>query len=300
MDLERLKTFCLVVEKQSFSQAAEIVSRSQPAISQQMTALEEYYEVRLFDREARGVALTEAGQILYKYAKQLLRLHQEAQEALDGFKGLKHGQLAVGAASTIAQYFLPRPLGVFRQRHPHVVISLIEAETKELCKLLRDRKIHLAFVEEDVSSEGLDATPFLTDELVLAVHNKHPWTIRSSVTLAEVAKEPFICHDPESPLQRYIEETLDDAGIDHLNRFLSFGSTEAVKAGVESGLGVSIFPLYAIAKERTMGTMVVVPLEGVTIRRELTMLAVPGRYQSPATQELIKLVTVWSDDDLIL
>ena len=82
MDLERLKTFCLAVEKQSFSQAAELVSRSQPAVSQQMTALEEFYGVRLFDREARGVVLTEAGQILYQYAKQLLRLHGEAQEAL--------------------------------------------------------------------------------------------------------------------------------------------------------------------------------------------------------------------------
>lgn len=300
MDLERLKTFCLVVEKQSFSQAAEVVSRSQPAISQQMTALEEYYGVRLFDREARGVVLTEAGQILYKYAKQLLRLHQEAQEALDGFKGLKHGQLVVGAAGTIAHYFLPRPLGLFRQRHPHVVISLIEADTEELCQLLRDRKIHLAFVEEEVSTRGLDATPFLTDELVLSVHKKHPWVMRSAVSLAEVAKEPFICHEPSSPLQRFIEETLAEAGIDHLNRFLSFSSIEAVKAGVESGLGVSILPLYTIAKERAMGTIVVVPLEGASIHRELTMLAVPGRYQSPATQELIKLVTVWSDDDHIL
>ncbi|MDV2503378.1 MAG: LysR family transcriptional regulator [bacterium] len=300
MDLERLKTFCLVVEKQSFSQAAELVSRSQPAISQQMTALEEFYGARLFDREARGVVLTEAGQILYQYAKQLLRLHGEAQEALDGFKGLKRGELAVGAAGTIAQYFLPRPLGAFRQRHPHVVISLIEADTDELCQLLRDRKIHLAFIEEELSSGGLIATPFFTDELVLAVHKEHPWTMRSSVPLAEVAKEPFICHDPDNPLQRFVEETFHAAGIDHLNRFLTFSSTEAVKAGVESSLGVSILSLYTITKERTMGTIAVVPIEEGAIARELTMLSVPGRYQSPATQELTKLVTTWSDDDLIL
>ncbi len=300
MDLERLNTFCLVVEKESFSQAAELVSRSQPAISQQMTALEEYYGARLFDRGARGVALTEAGQILYLYARQLLRLHGEAQEALDGFKGLKRGQLTVGAAGTIAQYFLPRPLGAFRQRHPHVVISLIEADTDELCQLLRDRKIHLAFVEEELTSEGLIVTPFFTDELVLAVNKKHLWTMRPSVPLAEVAKEPFICHDPENPLQRFIEEAFDAAGIDHINRFLTFGSTEAVKAGVESGLGVSILSLYTIAKERAIGTIAVVPIEEGAISRELTMLSVPGRYQSPATQELTKLVTTWSDDDLIL
>ncbi len=300
MDLERLNTFCLVVEKESFSQAAELVSRSQPAISQQMTALEEYYGARLFDRGARGVALTEAGQILYQYARQLLRLHGEAQEALDGFKGLKRGQLTVGAAGTIAQYFLPRPLGAFRQRHPHVVISLIEADTDELCQGLRDRKIHLAFVEEELTSEGLIVTPFFTDELVLAVNKKHLWTMRPSVPLAEVAKEPFICHDPENPLQRFIEEAFDAAGIDHINRFLTFGSTEAVKAGVESGLGVSILSLYTIAKERAIGTIAVVPIEEGAISRELTMLSVPGRYQSPATQELTKLVTTWSDDDLIL
>lgn len=302
MDLERLRTFCLVVEKQSFSQAAELVFRSQPAVSQQMTALEEYYGVRLFDREARGVALTEAGQILYQYAKQVLRLHGEAQEALEGFKGLKRGQLAVGAASTIAQYFLPRPLGAFRQRHPHVVVSLVEADTEELCCLLRDRKIHLAFVEEEVAAAGLVATPFFTDELVLAAYKKHPWTMRSSVPLAELAKEPFICHAPENPLQRFIEETFQAAGIDHINRFLTFGSTEAVKAGVESSLGVSILSLYTITKERAMGTLAVVPIEEGPISRELTMLSVSGRYQSPATQEFIKLVTatVWPEDDIAL
>ncbi|MFQ5893946.1 MAG: LysR substrate-binding domain-containing protein, partial [Nitrospinota bacterium] len=237
---------------------------------------------------------------LYQYAKQLLRLHGEAQEALEGFKGLKRGQLTVGAASPIAQYFLPRPMGAFRQRHPYVVISLIEAGTEELCALLQDRKIHLAFVEEEPTSGGLNATPFITDELVLAVHKEHPWTMRSSLPLAEVAKEPFICHDPESPLQRFVEETFHAAGVDHLNRFLTFGSTEAVKAGVESGLGVSILSLYTIAKERAMGTIAIVPIAEGAITRELTMLSVPGRYQSPATQELIKLVTTWSDDDFIL
>ena len=72
--------------------------------------------------------------------------------------------------------------------------------------------------------------------------------MRSSVPLAEVAKEPFICHDPDNPLQRFVEETFHAAGINHLNRFLTFGSTEAVKAGVESSLGVSILSLYTITK----------------------------------------------------
>jgi DNA-binding transcriptional LysR family regulator len=181
-----------------------------------------------------------------------------------------------------------------------VVLSIIETDTEELVRLLMDRKVNLAFVEKEASSEGLSATPFFTDELVLAVHKKHHWAERPSVPLADVAKEPFICHAPESPLQKLVEETLHEAGFDHLNRFLTFGSTEAVKAGVESGLGISILPLYTITKERAMGTIAVVPIEGLSITRELTMLAVPGRYQSPATQELIKLVSVWSDDDLIL
>jgi DNA-binding transcriptional LysR family regulator len=274
MEDHKLRVFCTVAETRSFSKASEIIHLTQPAVSLQIQALEEQFETKLFDRSSNTVSLTPAGEILYKYAKQILGLYAEAERAIGDLTGLVKGSITVGASSTIGNYLLPAVVSEFRRTYPRIKIHLLVGNTKRIVELLKGGIIDVGLVEGDVSRYKLTVQKLISDELALIVSAHHPWAALKEVSMLELPKEPFIFREEGSGTRQMIERHLQRFGLtaQSLNISAILGSTEAIKEAVEAGIGVSILSRWTVRKELRYGSLRALRFREGQLLRDFSLL----------------------------
>lgn len=257
MDDHKLRVFCTVAETKSFSKASEIIRLTQPAVSLQIQALEEIYGTRLFNRSGCIITLTPAGELLYKYAKEINTLYTAAEKELGAFTGQVKGVVTIGASSTIGNYVLPAVISEFRKKYLKITMHLVTANTKNIVDYLNAGGVDIALVEGEVKKQKLVVEKLIPDEMVLIMHPLHPWAKKSNVSIFDVAKEPFIFREEGSGTRQMIEKYLIKHGISPQSIKIVFvmGSTESIKSAVEEGLGVSIVSKWAVKKEIRYGTL---------------------------------------------
>jgi len=274
MDDHRLRIFCTVAETKSFSKASEIIHLTQPAVSLQIQALEEIYETKLFDRSSSTVTLTPAGEILYKYAKQILSLYAQAEKEIATLTGLIKGSVRLGASTTIANYLLPSVISDFKKRNNRVRFHLLIGNTKRIVDHLNNGIISFGLVEGDVSRFKIKAEKVLKDELVVIVSPEHPFSNRKNISVSELVKEPFILREEGSGTRQIIENYLLKYGISvsDLNVTAVLGGTEAIKEAVEDGTGISIVSKWAVRREVSRGTLKMLPLKEERLLRDFSLI----------------------------
>lgn len=274
MDDHKLKVFCTVAETKSFSKASEIIRLTQPAVSLQIQALEEIYGTKLFNRSGCIITLTQAGEVLYKYAKEINTLYTAAEKELGEFTGQVKGVVTIGASSTIGNYVLPAVIAEFRKKYPKVAVHLVTANTKTIVDYLNAGGIDIALVEGEVKKQKLIVEKLIPDEMVLIMHPLHPWARKSNVSIFDVAKEPFIFREEGSGTRQMIEKYLIKHGISPQSIKVVFimGSTESIKSAVEEGLGVSIVSKWAAKKEIRYGTLKTASLKEDRFMRDFSLL----------------------------
>ena len=170
MEDHKLKVFCTVAETRSFSKASEIIHLTQPAVSLQIQALEEVYETKLFDRTSSNVMLTPAGEILYKYAKEILSLFADAEKDIGEITGLVKGSISLGASSTIGNYVLPAVIADFKRKNPKIKIHLLVGNTKRIVEFLNAGNIDLGLVEGEVTKYIFDGVTIQDREFQIDSH----------------------------------------------------------------------------------------------------------------------------------
>jgi DNA-binding transcriptional LysR family regulator len=285
MNLHHLRLFAAVVEQGGFTKAARVLRLSQPAISKSLNELERQLHVSLLERGTRGVNLTEAGRALYGRARELFGVERVAEKELRELRGLKRGTLRVAASTTVATYMLPSVLGRFHMRHPSVRIRATSANTRSVLRLLLESRTDVALVEGPISHEGVEVIPWREDELVVIANPGHPLTKHSNVGAEDLMRETVLVREPGSGTREVAERALALHGL-RLSRTMRLGGTEAIKQGVAAGLGIAIVSRAAAADQITLGRIVVVPVRGLQIRRELTQLRLRHRSDSMAAREL--------------
>jgi DNA-binding transcriptional LysR family regulator len=285
MNLHHLRLFAAVVEEGGFTKAARVLRLSQPAISKSLNELERQLHVSLLERGARDVNLTEAGRALYGRARELFGVERIAEKELRELRGLKRGTLRVAASTTVATYMLPPVLGRFHMRHPSVRIRATSANTRSVLRFLLESRTDVALVEGPISHEGVDVIPWREDELVVIANPGHPLTQQSNVGAEDLMRETVLVREPGSGTREVAERALALHGL-RLRRTMRLGGTEAIKQGVAAGLGIAIVSRAAAADQITLGRIVVVPVRGLQIRRELTQLRLRHRSDSMAAREL--------------
>jgi DNA-binding transcriptional LysR family regulator len=204
MDDHKLKLFCTVAETKSFSKTSEIIHLTQPAVSLQIQALEETYETKLFDRSSSTVSLTPAGEVLYKYAKEIRSLYALVEKEIGNITGLVKGSISIGASSTIGNYLLPGVIADFKKKHPKVKIHMLVGNTKRVVELLNSGNIDLGLVEGEVSRQKITVQKLTPDELLLVLPSNHAWAKKKDIMISEVAKEPFIFREGGSGTRQRI------------------------------------------------------------------------------------------------
>jgi DNA-binding transcriptional LysR family regulator len=257
MDDHKLKVFCIVAETKSFSRASEIIRLTQPAVSLQIQALEEMYGTKLFNRSGCVITLTKAGEMLYKYAKEINSLYAAAEKEIGGVTGLVKGIISVGASSTIGNYLLPSVVSDFKRRYPKVGVHIHVGNTKNVVEFLNTGTVDVGLVEGDVNKQKLRVEKLLADEMVYVMSPYHHLAKKTSVSIMELSKEPLIFREEGSGTRQAIEKYLSKHGIlqQNLKISLIMGSTESIKSAVEEGLGTSILSRWAARKEVRYGSL---------------------------------------------
>ena len=265
--LRELRTFKTVADLNSFSLAAQRLKLSQPSVSYQVKELEETLGLPLLDRLGKRVQLTEAGTLLYGYARRMLDVLDEVTVAIEEIRGIKRGSLRVGASTTVGIYLLPAALGAFKKLHPGLVISLeIGTRTRVQEQVLRN-ELDLAVVGPASKDPELAIIPFLSDELVVVAPAGHPLASSRSLGLKELADQPFIMREVASGSRLSFEKAARKAGA-RLKVAMELGSNGAIKHAVESGLGLAVISRYACALEFSSGRLVELDVRGFPIRRD--------------------------------
>ncbi len=265
--LRQLRTFKAVADLKSFSLAAQQLRLSQPSVSYQVKELEKALGLPLLDRLGKRVQLTEAGSVLYSYARRTLDVLDEAALAFEEMRGIKRGNLRVGASTTVGIYLLPAALGAFKKLHPGLVISL-EIGTRALVQeqVLRN-ELDLAVVGPALKDPDLAILPFVSDELVVVAPAGHKLAGRRGLKLKDLEDQPFVMREPASGSRWSLEKAARKAGA-KLTVAMELGSNGAIKHAVESGLGLAVISRYACALELSSNRLVELDVHGFPIRRD--------------------------------
>jgi DNA-binding transcriptional LysR family regulator len=283
MDLWQLHIFCRVLECKSFSKAAEAVHLSQPTVSSHIKDLEAHFGCLLIDRLSKEAVPTQAGRLLYDYARRLLALRAEAEMALTQYQGRMQGHLAIGGSTIPGGYLLPRVIGKFKVQHPHIRLSLIVADTGRVINAVLEGTIEVGVVGAESREKNILQERLIEDQMRLIVPAGHPWSGLKTVSLERLLSEPFIARENGSGTLKSIQESFLQKGrsVEELNIAAEMGSTEAVRQAIKDGIGVSILSTLAVADDLESGALKALSVEGVNLTRGLFITRHRQRSLSP-------------------
>ncbi len=284
--LHQLRTFKAVADHLSFSTAAQVMRISQPSVSYQVKELETAVGLPLLDRLGKRVQLTEAGQLLYGYARRTLNLLDEAAVALEDMRGIRRGSLKVGASTTVGIYVIPAALGAFKKLHPDLQISLEIGNRGTVQERVLRNELDLAVVGPPLKDPDLEAVKFMSDELVVVAPAGHPLARRDGLALRDLKDEPFVMRESGSGTRWAVEKAAHRAGFS-LRAEMELGSNGAIKHAVESGLGLAVLSRYAIGLESASGGLVVLDVAGFPLRRDWHIVHLRRRKLPNAVSEFI-------------
>ena len=293
MNRNHLALFHAVAQAGSISRGAAAARVSQPAVSKQIAELEDALGVRLLDRLPRGCQLTEVGKILADYAARWRSVENDAARAIEEYRGLKRGRLAIGASLTIGGYLLPAVVAEFHRQFPEIELQLEIANTEHIHQSLLAGTIELGLTEGLLESEELESTVFFKDELVAIAPAGHPLLKRNRVMIREICREPFILREEGSGTRAVVERALRRHGL-KIKPLLSLASPEAIKNLVAAGVGVAIVSRLIVALEVQTGSLGIIPLKDLKIERPLHLQRIRGRSQSPALFKFLAVLTARS------
>ena len=279
MDTRQLAAFCAVVERRSFSQAAERLGVTQPAVSLQVRALEKRLGTQLLDRSGRRVEPTEAGMRLYRGAQRLLTLEEQLLDEVAGEgAGELAGELRIGASTGPAAIVVPLLLCEFQREHPEVRIALTVSDTQSVVERVADRELELGIVGAARRHRAVRFETFFDDEVILACPPGHAFAGRT-VSLDELRGESLIVMQEGAGVRQIVEDELRALGtrLRDLDVRLELGLQESVRSAVQAGYGVTFISRSAVEPELAAGTLAVARVQGLDAKREISLARAAGR-----------------------
>jgi DNA-binding transcriptional LysR family regulator len=288
MDTRQLAAFCEVVERRSFSEAASRLGVTQPAVSQQVRALEQRLGAQLLDRSGRRVEPTEAGLRLYRGAQRMLALEEQLLDELAEPGAPLSGTLAIGASTGPAAIVLPLLLCEFQRENTELRVELSVSDTQSVVELVADRRLELGIVGAARRHRSVVFEPFFRDEVILACPPGHPFAGRA-VALDELSEGPLILMQRGAGVRQMVEDELRKSGtrLRDLEVPLELGLQESVRSAVQGGFGVGFISRQAVATELAAGTLAEARVGGLDLARDIYIARAAGRAGSSAAQSFV-------------
>ncbi|HEX8920951.1 MAG TPA: LysR substrate-binding domain-containing protein [Pyrinomonadaceae bacterium] len=287
MDINQLEVLIAVANERGFSRAADKLYRTQPAISQAIRRLEEEVGEPLFDRSSKDGTLTTSGQVLLKYAQQIINLRRDAKLAVKELKDLQRGKVTLGANEYTVMYLLP-VISVYRVRHPHIKIEVKRDLASRIPSEVLKRDVEIGIVSFHPPDPALQTVPVATDELALIVAPKHPLAGKKVVSVKELGVETFIAHNVRSPYREKVVQTFEKHRTP-LNISMELPTLEAIKRFVEQGMGVALVPRLAAQAEIERGQVVAITVREMRLERKLYLIYRKGAKLSHAARAFLNV-----------
>ncbi|MFB5661941.1 LysR family transcriptional regulator [Alteribacillus sp. HJP-4] len=284
MNLQTYNLFCYAVEEKSISGAAKRAFLSQPAVTKHIRQLEEHYESLLFQRESNTITLTEAGERLYYYAKNIVQEYEQSKEAINNIRGTQTQSLLIGSSYTLGEYVLPEIISAFQSKSLDLSIQLSISSTPEILEDLEEGVIDAAFVEGEVENPALDMREIARDEIVLIVAAEHPWAKKRNIVPKNLLEGRMIRREKTSATRKIIEKHLGEKlKLHSFNHTLELGTTQAIKSAVISGLGYGYVSRLTVRQELRAGLLHEVNVSGIHIQRPLWVASRIQRFPKEST-----------------
>jgi DNA-binding transcriptional LysR family regulator len=289
MDLHELEVFLTVARERSFSRAAHVLFRTQPAISAAVRRLENELDEKLFDRSSKSPALTDAGELLQDYAERLLNLRAEVTPALAELRQLQRGRVRVGANETGALYLLPQ-IARYRAIYPHIKVEVVRSLARKIPEDLHRRSLDLGILSYHPVDPNLSSVVVYRDRLTFIVHPRHRLASRRRVSIRELGGEIFAAHNVPSPYREQVLRTFSEHHVP-LNMEVELPTVEAIKKYVQMGKAVALIPRMCSEEELAKKVVVEVEVPELRIERTLRVVCRRGDPLSHAARAFLQVVT---------
>ena len=278
----KLTTFLTVAKVGSFTRTANILNLTQPAVSQHIKYLENYYEVKLFKNKNKNMELTQEGEILFKYGKQVENISNIVNMKL---KNSINKRYIVGATLTIGGYVIPQIIGEYKKEYSDIDIILRVENTDTVINMLYKGEIELGVIEGGFNKEKLEYIKFKEDELVLAVSPNHKFSNKQFVTIEEVLEDKLILRENGSGTRQIFEKHLIKDGIrkEDYNIYMEIGNISAIVSLVKSNLGCTIISREAVKESIKDGSLKEIKIKNFNMKREFNFI-----YLKDANKKFIK------------
>lgn len=298
LDVRRMRVLREVAAQGSFSAAAQSLSFTQSAVSQQVAALERETGATLVERGPRGIRLTQAGEALVRHTDAVLARLDDAEEELQAIAGLRGGRLRMAAFQSAGATLVPRAVATFHERHPEVELSMMEGEPSSTIPLLKSGEIDIAFTFDLPArpaprDPALEYVTLVEDPFDLVLPRDHRLAGRRRFKLGDLADEWWItpsscfeCHD-------IVRRSCLDAGFDPKVAFET-DENMAAQAFVATGVGVALMPRLAL--EPLHASVVVRSLGRDAPTRLVQAARLAEGYRSPASEAMVQILQDVAED----
>jgi molybdate transport repressor ModE-like protein len=293
LDVRRMRVLREVAQHGSFSAAAEALSFTQSAVSQQIAALEREAGATLVERSARGIRLTDAGRALVRHTETILGSLAEAEAELEAIAGLRGGRLRMASFESAGATLMPLAIATYKQRHPAVELSLSLAEPDDSVPRLKSGELELALCFgvqglPEPGDDGIERVHLLDDPLYLALAADHALARKRNLRLADLASDPWIEGSPGCACSGMLRRACEQAGF---TPHIAFESDDyaAIQGFVAAGVGVALIAELALTTVRD--DIVIRSLGRETPLRRIHAAVLAGGYRSPATVAMLEILT---------
>ncbi len=293
LNLHHLRVFAVVGKLGGIGVAARAIGVSQPAVSRSIRELEAELGLRIIERGTTGIVLTAAGRELYEHAQAVIAAERAAEEAMLAVRGLSRGTLHVGASTTIATYLLPPLIGAFTRAHPGIELRLSAVHTRVLVPLVCHHQVDVALAEAPVTDPRIVVRRWITDEMVVIASPAHPLAQRArdghAIAPSALDEELLILREPESGTRDLVLRALSAANIAPA-RTMAVDGTEVIKQLVAEGVGIAVVSRDAVADQVSLGRLVTLRVDGLTIVRPFNRLMLLRKRPSAAARAFLEML----------
>jgi len=288
MELYPLKVFLTVANEKSFSRAGEKLLRTQPAVSLAVQKLEGDLQERLIDRSGKELLLTDAGRIVYEYARRFENLEGELDVALAELRDNSAGRLTVGANESTSLYLLGH-IERYRRLYPKVKVQVRRSLSSKIPAQLIDGDLELGVISYDPEDDRLLSMVLFTDHLAFVVSPAHRFANREEVSISELGMETFIAHNVLSPYRAVVLKEFQRHKV-ALNMDVEMPTVETIRKMVQRNEGVAFLPRMCVEQELKQDTLREVRVKELSVERKIHLVSPARRSLSHAAKAFLELV----------
>lgn len=286
MTLRHLKIFVTVCETGSTTAAGEKLHIAQPSISLAISELEDYYGIKLFDRIAKRLYITEAGKKFLQYATHIVGLFEEMEREIKNFDAT--GIIRIGASITIGNYLLPGYITRFKKIHPQMDVKVIIDNSEKIQQYILSNQIDIGLIEGIVYNPYIAEHKFRDDELVMVCGNAHPFANQKNVEISKLQNESFILRESGSAGREIFDSTMTSLGIKILPAWEST-STQAIIRAVQANLGISVLPYLLVKDSLNRKEISQFHIDGIRFQRSFSVIYHQNKFLTESAKDFIAL-----------